>query len=75
MEKPTPRILVVDDEPQAVDLLKRSLRKEGVVSSAGSGEEAWELLDQQGFDLVISDQRMPGTSGVERPSRFSRSLA
>ena len=65
MEKPKPRILVVDDEAPAIDLLKRSLRKEGTVSAAGSGEEAWSLLEQQGFDLVISDQRMPGISGVE----------
>ncbi len=66
-----PRILAVDDESRAVELVKRVLRKSAAVSTATSGEAAWELLEDQDFDLVISDQRMPGMSGVELLARVA----
>ena len=66
-----PRILAVDDEPRGVELLARTLRKLGRVESADSGEAAWELLQRERFDLVISDQRMPGMSGVELLTRVA----
>jgi signal transduction histidine kinase len=59
------RILVVDDEPRGVELLLRALRDMGEVHAASSGEEAWAIAQQLPVDLVISDQRMPGMSGVE----------
>ncbi|MCP5060503.1 MAG: hybrid sensor histidine kinase/response regulator [bacterium] len=60
-----PRILVVDDEPRAVGLLVRSLRRLGDVETAASGDEAWRKFSPGAFDLIVSDQRMPGMSGVE----------
>ncbi|NNL65611.1 MAG: hybrid sensor histidine kinase/response regulator [Myxococcales bacterium] len=66
-----PRLLAVDDERQGVALLSRSLRRLGEVHPATSGEEAWALLEQQDFDLVVSDQRMPGMSGVELLARVA----
>jgi signal transduction histidine kinase len=66
-----PRILVVDDEPRALELLVRSLRRVGDVVTAASGDDALPLLHEQGFELVISDQRMPGMSGVELLSRVA----
>lgn len=71
MSASRPRILVVDDEPRALELLVRSLRRVGDVVTAGSADEALPLTAAQSFDLVISDQRMPGASGVELLSRVA----
>ncbi len=65
-------ILVVDDEPRAVEMVARALRKLGRVETASSGDEAWAMARRGDFDLVVSDQRMPGTSGVELLTRISR---
>ncbi len=59
------RILVVDDEPRAVELLVRILRARGKVETALSGAEAAEKLAAQDFEVVICDQRMPGMTGVD----------
>jgi len=58
-------ILVADDEPRALELVVRTLRKLGRVVTAPSGDAARELFAGDRFDLVISDQRMPGISGVD----------
>jgi two-component system NtrC family sensor kinase len=59
-------ILVVDDEDQIARLLKRILEVEGHhVVTAGTGRQADQLLDQQAFDLIICDLKMPGMSGRE----------
>jgi DNA-binding NtrC family response regulator len=61
-----PRILVVDDEHAVRITLAANLELEGfTVVEAGSGEEALEQVSAQGFDLVITDIRMPGMNGVE----------
>jgi len=65
MESARPSILVVDDERRAVELLVRTLRGEGRIETAASGDEAWERFQSEPCDLVISDQRMPGMTGVE----------
>lgn len=67
----SPRILVVDDEPRAVELLVRTLRKEASIDTADSATSAWELCQTKEYDLVISDQRMPGMSGVDLLSRIA----
>jgi len=60
------RILVVDDEPNMLDLFKKVLGKEGYqVVAASSGEEAIQQLETDRFDLLISDLKMPGLSGLE----------
>ena len=59
-------ILCVDDEPSILSSLKRDLRGEDYeVITAASGEEALDLLQNDEFSLVISDQRMPSMTGVE----------
>jgi len=59
-------ILVVDDEVEILELLKRLLEAEGhVVITADNGIEAQALLDQRDFDLVICDLKMPGINGRE----------
>jgi len=59
-------VLLVDDEPNIVNALKRSLRDENYdIYIAHSGPEALELLKEQKIDLIVSDQIMPGMTGVE----------
>jgi len=60
-----PRLLAVDDEQRGIELVARVLRKIGTVDLAMSGEEGWQLFQVAPYDVVISDQRMPGMSGVE----------
>lgn len=56
----------MDDEPRVLSALRRGLRREPVeIETAGDGEQALELLEAQSFALVISDQKMPGMSGIE----------
>src|SRR5687767_11950585 len=60
------RILVVDDEQGIRDVLKWELSAEGFhVSEAADGASALKALSNATYDLVISDVRMPGLSGVE----------
>src|ERR1700676_2677782 len=59
-------ILVVDDERSICELLEITFRKEGHrVEAAHSVEAAKRKLESQIFDIVISDVRMPGESGVD----------
>ncbi len=59
-------VLVVDDEPGMVSFLQRSLAQRcGWVATAGSVEEAAELLSRRHFDLIVLDISLPGRSGVE----------
>ena len=58
------RILVVDDEDGVRSFVAETLALAGhEVTVAGDGDEAFALLDRQGFDLVITDLRMPGPTG------------
>lgn len=58
-------ILCVDDEPDNVDALERLFRRKYRVLKATSGEDAIELLVQNPVAAIITDQRMPGMTGVE----------
>ncbi|MGL4378858.1 MAG: response regulator [Microcoleaceae cyanobacterium] len=60
------KILVVDDEPDNLDLLYRTFHRDYKVLRADSGPDALELLAQEGeVAVIISDQRMPLMSGTE----------
>jgi two-component system response regulator AtoC len=60
------KILVVDDEKNIRDSLKRLLELEGMkAETAENGERARELIENQRFDLALVDLRMPGISGQE----------
>lgn len=61
-----PKILVVDDEPDNLDLLYRSFHRECKVLKATSGLDALDILaKEQDIAVIISDQQMPGMSGTE----------
>lgn len=59
------KILVVDDEEANVRLLKRVLGEEHDTLEALSGQEGLELLRKHEVSLIITDQRMPGMTGVQ----------
>lgn len=59
------KIMIVDDEPANLRLLERLFRHDYEVISAASGNEALELLSQHDVALLITDQRMPGMTGIE----------
>jgi DNA-binding NtrC family response regulator len=59
------KIMVVDDEPANLRLLERLFRNDYEVITAESGDEALHLLSQNDAALLITDQRMPGMTGVE----------
>ncbi len=64
--KAKPKILVVDDEPDNLDLLYRTFFPDYKVLRAESGPEALEILKQSGeVAVIISDQRMPKMTGTE----------
>ena len=58
-------ILLVDDEPEILFSLKSLLRREFVLHTAESGAEALRILEQHPIHVVMTDQRMPGMTGVE----------
>lgn len=60
------RLLVVEDEPRMLELLRQGLTEEGhAVLCAHDGNQAWRELREQEFDVVILDVMMPGMSGFE----------
>ena len=61
-----PRILIVDDDPAQRSLLDSFLASQGFLTVVvPSGERALEILRSQKVDMMISDVRMPGLSGLE----------
>jgi EAL domain-containing protein (putative c-di-GMP-specific phosphodiesterase class I)/CheY-like chemotaxis protein len=59
-------LLLVDDEESILSALKRVFRRDGYqVVTATSGARGLELLAQQPIDVIVSDQRMPGMTGIE----------
>ena len=62
----TASILVVDDLPAMREMLSQSLASEGYrVATAGSGEEAVTCLEEQEFDVIVTDLVMPGLGGLD----------
>jgi DNA-binding NtrC family response regulator len=60
------RVLVVDDDPGVRESTSRTLSQAGyTVRTAETGEEAIEMARDGAFDVILSDMRMPGISGIE----------
>ncbi|MBD2184826.1 SpoIIE family protein phosphatase [Aerosakkonema funiforme] len=60
------KLMVVDDEPDNLDLLYRTFRRDFQVYKAESGPSALEVLEKEGeMAVIISDQRMPQMNGTE----------
>ncbi len=67
MVEPRPRVMVVDDEPLNLDLLRRTLQKQFEIVESSSAAEALTFLEGHGSSvkLILCDQLMPGRSGTE----------
>ena len=65
MKRSHPSVLCVDDEPNILRSLHWMLHKEFNVMTAPDGASALELLRKHDFDVIVSDQRMPGMIGSE----------
>ena len=66
MTKKKGRVLYVDDEEINLINFRETLCDDFEIFTAGSGQAALTLLEQEGeMALVVSDQRMPGMSGIE----------
>lgn len=62
----TGRILIVDDDPHAVEILTRMLRREGYeCSSAQRGQAALEILGRERIDIILLDVMMPEMDGLQ----------
>lgn len=59
------KIMIVDDEPANLRVLERLFRQDYQVITAESAAEALTLLQTHDVALLISDQRMPETTGIE----------
>ena len=67
------KILVVDDEKNMRGTLAAILAEKGyTVAEAGTGEQALDRCQQQAFDVVLMDVRMPGLNGVETFRKIRR---
>ena len=63
-------LLVVDDEARILSALRRTLRREGYeILTAETPVDALKLLDECSVDVILSDQKMPGMSGLQLLSR------
>ena len=60
------KLLIVDDEPRVLSGLRRSLaRHDFEIATSESAVDALRLLESDDFDVVLSDNDMPGTTGTE----------
>ncbi len=62
------KILIVDDEPDLLDVMRYFLTQSGFtgrILEAASGEASLALVEKERPDVVVSDIRMPGMSGLE----------
>lgn len=62
---PTRKILFVDDDPNVLAGLQRTLRKQFDFDTALSGAEALELCKKHAYAVIVADMRMPGMDGLE----------
>lgn len=61
-----PVVLLVDDEERIISSLRRLLRRQPYrLLTANSGIEGLDILARENVDVVVSDQRMPGMTGIE----------
>src|SRR4029453_12783371 len=60
------KVLVIDDDSAVRESIERMLRSAGhSVQTVATGEEGFELSRRDSFDVILSDMRMPGLSGLD----------
>jgi DNA-binding NtrC family response regulator len=69
----TEKVLLVDDEEEFVETLAERMRTRGMeVATTTSGSEALDRVDDEDFDVVVLDLKMPGIDGLEALKRIKR---
>lgn len=69
------RILLVDDEPMVLRVMRGALKREGFqVDTAVNGEEAWAKIKESCPDVLVTDIEMPRMSGRDLCLRIQESL-
>jgi DNA-binding NtrC family response regulator len=69
--EPKHRILIVDDEPEMAAVIEQALTRRGYLATPQhSGDGAWEILEREDYDVVITDINMRGMNGVELTERI-----
>jgi adenylate cyclase len=67
-----PTLLIVDDEAQILSALRRSLRSEDYeIVTVESGAAALRIIGERRVDVILSDHKMPGMSGVQLLARVA----
>lgn len=68
------KILLVDDDKVTLSLLEKSLKAHGhQIKTVSDGSQAWDAIQQEDFDMVISDWLMPELDGLELCNRIRTS--
>jgi DNA-binding response OmpR family regulator len=66
MDNDKKRILIIEDDEEMRALLKDMIEEEGYITdSANNGSDAFRKLAKESFDLIITDVRMPGLTGLD----------
>ena len=69
----TEKVLLVDDEEEFVETLAERMRTRGMdVSTSNSGVNALQLVEDEDFDVVVLDLKMPGIDGLDALKRIKR---
>ena len=59
------KILYVDDEPANLNVFRIAFRRKYDITTCESAEEALTILEENVFNIIVADHRMPGMTGVE----------
>jgi DNA-binding NtrC family response regulator len=60
------KLLIVDDEPEILAVLKDQLEEDGMdIQTASAGKQALELCERESFDAILSDLNMPQMDGLK----------
>jgi signal transduction histidine kinase len=70
LEKIDHNLLIIDDEPEILKALTRQFRHKYNVFSTTNAEEGFSIMEKENIQVVLSDQRMPGMTGVDFFSRI-----
>jgi len=60
-----PTVLLIDDEPNILELMRVGLERDYEIETAGSAEDASLLTGTRQYDVIVCDQVMPGQNGLE----------